>query len=554
MSGPWFLQPAFWSYGVAAAVYTAFAVHLYFARRGAGRGALLLVTAALSAFWAASAAAYAIAQETSLWRIVHALDGLRLAAAMAFVVALMAPAPAAGSDGGRRRLGYAGIAALTLAVVLVGPPPAGEVGAGAASLLAITLLLLRAIVGLTLVEQLYRRMQPPSRWNVRPLCLALGGAFVYDLLLFADGVLHRTLDEHLWAGRGFVSALIVPLLGVAAARNRQWKFAVSLSRSVIAGSTTLFGVGLYLLVVAGGGYYVRDFGGSWGPVLAAVLLFAALLFLGLVLFSGTFRARLRVFVGKHFFAFRYDYREEWLKFTQALSDGPPHEAKVRCIRALADLVESPAGALWLKRGDGDYAPAARYNLPPAEQIERADGPFLAKLARTGWVVDLQEARLQPAAYPGFELPAWLLTATNLWLVVPLPGGDTLVGFVVLAQPRARVELDWEVRDLLKTAGRQAASYLAMLEASEALLEARKFDAFNRMSAFVVHDLKNIVTQLSLLLKNAQRHRDNPEFQQDMLATVENSLDKMRQLMLQLREGQAPAAGRPRTSTDSPRRS
>jgi putative PEP-CTERM system histidine kinase len=96
-----------------------------------------------------------------------------------------------------------------------------------------------------------------------------------------------------------------------------------------------------------------------------------------------------------------------------------------------------------------------------------------------------------------------------------------------------------VRDLLRTAASQAAGYLAQAQAVEALLEARKFDAFNRMSAFVVHDLKNIVTQLSLMLKNAKRLRDNPEFQQDMLDTVENSLEKMRQLMLQLREGEKP---------------
>jgi putative PEP-CTERM system histidine kinase len=82
-----------------------------------------------------------------------------------------------------------------------------------------------------------------------------------------------------------------------------------------------------------------------------------------------------------------------------------------------------------------------------------------------------------------------------------------------------------------------------MRAAEALLEARKFEAFNRMSAFVVHDLKNIVTQLSLMMKNAKRLQHNPEFQQDMLATVENALEKMRQLMLQLREGEAPALGR-----------
>jgi putative PEP-CTERM system histidine kinase len=81
-----------------------------------------------------------------------------------------------------------------------------------------------------------------------------------------------------------------------------------------------------------------------------------------------------------------------------------------------------------------------------------------------------------------------------------------------------------------------------MQATEALLEARKFDAFNRMSAFVVHDLKNIITQLSLMVKNAERHRDNPEFQKDMLETVEHSVERMRQLMLQLRAGATPVAG------------
>ena len=80
--------------------------------------------------------------------------------------------------------------------------------------------------------------------------------------------------------------------------------------------------------------------------------------------------------------------------------------------------------------------------------------------------------------------------------------EELIGFVLLAAPRAPVEINWEVLDLLKTAARQVGSFLAQIQASEALLEARKFDAFNKMSAFVVHDLKNLVAQLSLLLANA----------------------------------------------------
>jgi putative PEP-CTERM system histidine kinase len=113
------------------------------------------------------------------------------------------------------------------------------------------------------------------------------------------------------------------------------------------------------------------------------------------------------------------------------------------------------------------------------------------------------------------------------------------GFVILASARTRINVNWEVNDVLRTAGCQAAGFLARMQATEALLETRKFDAFNKMSAFVVHDLKNIVTQLSLMLRNAERHRDNPEFQQDMLMTVEHSVERMRQLMMQLREGATP---------------
>jgi putative PEP-CTERM system histidine kinase len=158
---------------------------------------------------------------------------------------------------------------------------------------------------------------------------------------------------------------------------------------------------------------------------------------------------------------------------------------------------------------------------------------------SGWVINLEEFRSFSRRYGKMKLPTWLSETPQAWLVVPLMVGPALIGFVVLASARTRVDVNWEVNDLLKTAGQQAASFLAQMQATEALLEVRKFDAFNKMSAFVVHDLKNIITQLSLMMKNAKRLSGNPEFQADMLMTVENSLERMRQLMLQLREGAKP---------------
>jgi putative PEP-CTERM system histidine kinase len=178
-------------------------------------------------------------------------------------------------------------------------------------------------------------------------------------------------------------------------------------------------------------------------------------------------------------------------------------------------------------------------MPAESAIEPADSRFARFLIETGWVVNLEEFRSSPERYRELTLPTWLSELPNAWLIIPLTNADELLGFVILATARTRVDVNWEVNDLLKTAARQAATFLSQTLATEALLEARKFEAFNRMSAFVVHDLKNIVAQLSLMLKNAERHRGNPEFQKDMLMTVEHSVERMKQLMMQLREGTKP---------------
>lgn len=173
----------------------------------------------------------------------------------------------------------------------------------------------------------------------------------------------------------------------------------------------------------------------------------------------------------------------------------------------------------------------------------ATEPLIGFLAEREWVIDLTEWSRQPERYDGLPLPAALRAQGDAWLIVPLMLGNDLLGFVALVRPLASLPLDWEVRDLLKTAARQAASHLGVQRAVEELVQARQFESFNRMSAFVVHDLKNLVAQLGLMTKNAQRHRDNPEFQADMLATVENVMERMQGLLRQLRAGARPVEPR-----------
>jgi putative PEP-CTERM system histidine kinase len=324
-------------------------------------------------------------------------------------------------------------------------------------------------------------------------------------------------------------------------RSRDWTSKIRLSQKVAFHSATLLIAGLYLLFMAGIGYYVRYFGGDWGRALQLGMFFAGLMGLGFLVVSGSMRAKLRVLVGKHFFSYRYDYREEWLKFTQTLSaQDSPKAMGQQVIRGLANMVESPGGGLWLlETGQPTFTQAARWNTPAEENSEDFNSPLIQFLLTSGWVINLEEFRCYPGRYGHLDIPAWISNIPNAWLVIPLMVGNEITGFVILASSRTQLDVNWEVNDLLRTAGCQAAGFLAKMQATEALLEARKFDAFNKMSAFVVHDLKNIVTQLSLMLRNAERHRDNPEFQQDMLMTVEHSVERMRQLMMQLREGATP---------------
>jgi putative PEP-CTERM system histidine kinase len=532
-------------FGFALAALTYLALALYLARGGFARAALegaalpLLVAALLAtALWASVAVLDRVSHNTAPAFAASALDLLRYGLWFAFLLTLL------GQRSTSHTMRTVSAVLCLAAIVALAWRIRAQQHLPDASTFGMVSSLAMAVLGALLTEQLFRNLPDDSRWSAKPLCLGLGVIFGFDLYLHSEALLFGHMDRDALSVRGFVHALAVPLLAVAVTRRGNWVRSLQVSRTAAFYSATLVLVGAYMLFMAAIGYYVRYFGGDWGRALQFGLVFAGALMLIVFVVSGSLRARLRVFVGKHFFSYRYDYRKEWLRFTAMLSTkSSPQEVGGLVIRGLADMVESPGGGLWTRsQGDAAFTQTARWNAPQVADLEPGDSALALFLRSKEWVVDLDEYRDAPRVYGQLALPLWLLSNPNGWLVVPLIVGEELLGFVTLLRPRTTVELNWEVRDLLKTASRQAAGFMAQMQATEALLEARKFDAFNRMSAFVVHDLKNIVTQLSLMLKNAERLHDNREFQQDMLLTVESSLEKMRRLMLQLREGATPPGG------------
>jgi putative PEP-CTERM system histidine kinase len=285
-----------------------------------------------------------------------------------------------------------------------------------------------------------------------------------------------------------------------------------------------------------GGYYIRSFGGEWGTVIQIIFFFGAALILLVLFFSGTVRASLRILINKHFFHYKYDYRDEWLRFIQTLSSGQPDDRlRERSIHSLAEIIDSPGGILWMRRMTNAYAPVASWQMEVSEgDTVAVDHPFVRFMAEREWLIDLDQYERDPGLYGEMQVPEWLAKMPRAWLVVPLIVHESLLGFIVLARSPAQHNFNWEDSDLIKTAGRQVAVHLAQLEASRSLAEAQQFEACNRLTTYVMHDLKNLIAQLSLVVTNAARHRNNPRFMEDAINTVDMSVQKMNRLISHLR--------------------
>jgi putative PEP-CTERM system histidine kinase len=531
---------AAYSYALAAVCFLVLGAPLIKRSRRQKYGAALTYACLLSALWSA-ALAWAASHLTMWSAMTGTLEILRDAGWSVFLVALLGHWREPGS-----RLPFelrpSLFAACCIYALLLGATLLGYwnlPGLRSLGLLpTVAAHVVFAVYGMLLVEQVYRNRSVPERWAIKFACLGIGGMFAYDFYLYSHTMLFRETNPDIWAARGVVNALTVPLLAVSIGRSKSWSSPLAVSRRVMFHSAALFGSAVYLLAMGSAGYYLRFFGGSWGTVMQVTFLFGALVLLAGVLFSGAFRSWLKVFISKHFYSYNYDYREEWLRFTRTLSEPGPRLGE-RAIEAVAALVESTGGVLWQRREGGGFAPVAYWHVPAMSAREPSDSQFCRFLESTQWVVDLRECVRHPERYDGLALPEWVELFPRGWLVVPLIMQGKLFGFVLLQNSRSPVKLNWEVIDLLGIAGSQAASYLAQQEAANELMVARQFESFNRMSTFVVHDLKNLVAQLSLMNANAERHKHNPEFQQDMLETVTYSVQKMKLLLQKLGRGGRP---------------
>ncbi len=400
-----------------------------------------------------------------------------------------------------------------------------------------------AVISLVSVEQLYRYAAINDR-QIKLLCINLGAVFIYDVYRYTHFLIFQEENyPNLWQSRAAVSivtCLLMALGGLVPLQQSTKEANFNISRPIAFYTTSLIGIGILITLLSIVGYYVQLYGGNWGAAIYGFSLVLAVLIVGTVFVSKSLRLKFSVFINKHLFHHKYDYRSEWLRIINYLAQpAESSEVNQRAFFAVASTTHAPGGAIWLLK-QGFYEPVYQLNLPSSVDLqeEPANSPFCHELLNSEWVYFPDGNDDAAISQNNNLLPQWARNFPNLWLIFPLIVGEELVGFMALTNPQDDTALNWEDLDLLKTIGRQLASYLKRYSQAEQLAESKQFDTYNKLVAFIIHDLNNLIAQQALMVKNAEKHKDNPAFVEDAFKTISNSVDRMNNLLKKLRRDES----------------
>ncbi|MBX3595620.1 XrtA/PEP-CTERM system histidine kinase PrsK [Sphingomonas sp.] len=412
-------------------------------------------------------------------------------------------------------------AALAVDIATVAAPQMGEDVGEAAALLKMMV----AVAALVLVQSLHGALASTRAIAARPLVLALGALWLVDMNVLALSYLTDGWPTTMIAVRGVAMALIA--IAIAAGLQRRGEWPMQISRAVAYQALSLVAIGLYFTLLAVATRTLAAIGGENARLFQTAFVFGSTAAILTLISSSWLRAWLKVKLAKHFFRHRYDYRAEWMRFTETLGE-PEGSAPLdeRIVKAVADLIDSPSGVLLVPQGE-TLGVGAAWNVGRAALPAGYGESWRLDRIDPGHVLEFDTGAGADGAPPSIR--GW----SAAWTAVPLPHHGRLTGVIVLARPPVPRALDWEDFDLLKAAGRQVASHLAEERALAALAEAERFDEFNRRFAFIMHDIKNLVSQLTLVARNAERHADNPAFRADMVATLQDSAGRMNAMLARL---------------------
>jgi len=365
------------------------------------------------------------------------------------------------------------------------------------------------------------------------MALGVGGLFALRIYLATQALLFSRIDT----GLGTTSAVALLaanlLFAVSLSRARSLNTDVYLSRATIQNSLTIILAGTYLVAVGVAANLARSlFPGQLLP-LDAIIVFLALTGLAVLIFSNRLRQELRRFVTRNFRRPIYDYRSVWMDLTQRTTSLLEiNELSAAISKIVSECLEILSVNVWLVDETQQklrLVGSTALSGVQAKELENAGGsaPDLIRFLRhERSPADLEEKE--------FEWPAQIMRAapdffrdSKMRYAIGLHAGGELVGVMTLNDDRVGHEtLSGEDLVLLETLAAQLAASLLNLKLSGRLREAGKVEAFQTVSTFFVHDLKNLASRLSLTMQNLPEHFDDPEFRADALRVISASLAKI----------------------------
>jgi putative PEP-CTERM system histidine kinase len=390
--------------------------------------------------------------------------------------------------------------------------------------------IMTTILSFILLENILRNAPHADFWALKHWAIGLSAMLVFELIVRIPEFLTHTRNPNFALANPLVVLIALPFFVISSARLPQLHLRIASSRIFIFHTTTLIVVGILLQGTAFAAWYVRSYGGTNGTALALTIAFSGIVGVTGGFVSGTVRSRIRLAINKHLFSLRYDYRVEWEKAIRGLTAGSDENVAARALGIMRDLLDTTGGAIWLyqeswrqfklsgKFSTSAYVPTLHEADARIELLRRDDRPFVQFSGKGN-----DDSRFD--AFRNF--------IDHGWIVLPLRYRSMLAGFIVLNQPRALRELDWEDESLVHVLAMQVTAYLVQEETAQSLADARQLEDFNKRFAFVVHDIKNTIGQLSLLVPNIARFGDKKEFRDDMVITLGNSVERLEVLLKSL---------------------
>jgi hypothetical protein len=394
------------------------------------------------------------------------------------------------------------------------------------------------VIVLTLIlanfEWTLRSGEHRQRWRIKFLIVGIASIFLFMIFNYSYLLLFPTADFDLSHITSTVILTGSCLAAFSLARHSLLDVDVSVSRDAVRNSIIVTVVGAYLVSVGLVGQLIRTFGGDFSLYLQLVFVFVALVFIVLVMLSTHVRKTTKMFINKHFFRSKYDYGKEWLRLTNRLSSKlDVYDLASSLATLFAEIFWINTMLLWLRDDREDDLRMVYPGNGPLTDPIRGNPALVRLLAEGDRPILLDDLEGSPDLPENGGKQFTLLKEKGVSLLVPLMLETKLIGVLGLSKSRYEVAFDTEDLALINTIARQAASSFLSARLAESIVQSKELETFHLFSTFVIHDLKNFVSMLSLVARNMEKNFSNPAFQKDAVASVSQTVEKMNRMMVQL---------------------